>query len=276
MYRQNHVPFLEMLAAIGKDEVVQPQPGGSGLQQHQQQQHRPGKVQLGDFWPQAPNSWFVAAELKFEVANITGEREHFAHVVGDMGFNVLRVVMDLVENPPAVNPYTTLKGRLVLAHQLTLVQQATKCLQVAASSNQRPSEVLAFLLEYCLPGEEGRALFKAAFTMRLPVTIQVHLVGTELTDLKELVQLADCLWQCNTPQSVAAVPAELQSDDQIGEVVAAMPAKKQPTNKHYKGQQNKPASSKAGKMKFIWFKHTKYGEDAFDCADKRNCTWSGN
>ena len=30
-----------------------------------------------------------------------------------MGFNVLRAVLDLVETPPAVDPYTTLKGRLV-------------------------------------------------------------------------------------------------------------------------------------------------------------------
>ena len=36
---------------------------------------------------------------------------------------VLRSVMDLVENPPAVNPYTVLKGRLVLEHQLTPVQR---------------------------------------------------------------------------------------------------------------------------------------------------------
>ena len=80
-----------------------------------------------DFWPQAPNAWFAAAELKFEVANITGERDRFAHAVGAMGFNVLRAVMDLVENPPAVNPYTILKGHLV--------QKATKCLQVVAGNN---------------------------------------------------------------------------------------------------------------------------------------------
>ena len=113
----------------------------------QQQQRRPGKVQLGKFWPKAPNAWFAAAELKFEVAHITGEREHFAHAVGAMGFTVLRAVLDLVENPPADEPYTTLKGRLVLAHQLTPVQKATKCLQVVASGNQHPSEVLASLLE---------------------------------------------------------------------------------------------------------------------------------
>ena len=57
-------------------------------------------------------------------------------------------------------------------------------------------------------------------------------------------------------------------------MVAAMPAKKRPTNKHYKSQQQKSTSNKTGKVKFICFKHTKYDEDAFDCADRKNCTWS--
>ena len=151
----NASPFLQMIAAIGDDDELQ-QPGGSGgggdrVQPPQQQQLKQGKVQLGDFWPQAPNAWFAAPELKFEVANITGKRYCLAHAVGAMGFNVLRAVMDMVENPPAVNPYTTLKGRLVLTHQLTPVQKATKCLQVVAGNNQRPSEVLASLMEFCPP-----------------------------------------------------------------------------------------------------------------------------
>ena len=141
-----------------------------------------------------------------------------------------------------------------------------------ASGNQRPSEVLASLLEYCPPGEEGTAFFRAAFTMRLPPTIQAHLRGMELTDLKELAQLADRLWQCNPLQPVAA---ELQSDEE-SEVVAAMPAKKRPTNKHYKSQQHKPTSNKTVKVKFICYKHAKYGEDALHCADKKNCTWLEN
>ena len=120
MYSYNHLPFLQMLAALGDDEDDQQQAGGAGLQQQQQQQ-RPGKVQLGNFWPQAPNAWFVAAKLKLEVTNITGERERFAHAVRAMGLNVLCAVMDLVENPPEVNPYTTLNGCLVLAHQLAPV-----------------------------------------------------------------------------------------------------------------------------------------------------------
>ena len=118
------------------------------LQQQQDgagQQPRPGKVQLGEFWPQAPNAWFAAAELKFEVAHIISERERFAHAVGAMGFTVLRAVLDLVENPPADEPYTTLKGRLVLAHQLTPVQKATcSCRLWPAATSAHPSCWLLF------------------------------------------------------------------------------------------------------------------------------------
>ena len=44
------------------------------------------------------------------------------------------------------------------------MQKATMCLQVTASSKQLPSEVLASLLEYCPPGKEGTAFFRAAVT----------------------------------------------------------------------------------------------------------------
>ena len=37
------------------------------------------------------------------------------------------------------------------------------------------------------------------------VTIQVHLAGTELTDLKELAQMADRLWSRHAPQMVATI-----------------------------------------------------------------------
>ena len=109
------------------------------------------KCSWASFGRKHQTPWFAAAELKFEVAHITDERERFAHAEGAMGFTVLRAVLDLVENPPTEEPYTTLKGCLVLAHQLTPVQKATKCLQVVASSNQRPSEVLAFFCTGELP-----------------------------------------------------------------------------------------------------------------------------
>ena len=197
-------PFLEMLAAIGDEDEAQQKPSGSSLQQQQQQ--RPGKVQLDKFWPQAPNAWFATAELKLKVANITGERERaLCPCRRCHGFQRASYCYGPHGAPAVVDPYTTLKGRLVLAHQLTPVQKATRCLQVVADSNQRLAEVLTSLLEFCPPGEERTAFFRAAFKMRLLVAIQAHLAGTELTDLKELAQMKDCLWLCHAPQPVAAI-----------------------------------------------------------------------
>ena len=63
-----------------------------------------------------------------------------------------------------------------------------------ASENPRPSEVLVLLLEFCPPGVEGTAFFRAAFTTRLSPRILAHLAGSELTALKEPAQMVDQLW----------------------------------------------------------------------------------
>ena len=123
------------------------------------------------------------------------------------------------------------------------------------------------------------------------MTIQAHLTGTELTDIKELVQLVDRLWQCHSPQVVAAVPVDDgQSEEDTGEVCATFSAKRRPQEKqgdqqgHQKGQQGcqqgqQVASGKFSKGKggkYLCRKHAQYGEDAHYCGDRRNCTWSGN
>ena len=121
--------------------------------------------------------------------------------------------------------------------------------------------------------------------MRLPVAIQAHLAGTELTEIKELAQMADRLWQCHGPAPVAAVE-ELQSDDNNGDVVAAIPDKKQFQKKkggHSKGQQGssgrqgqQAAGGKSREGRSLCWIHEKYGKKARYCADESSCTWSGN
>ena len=67
------------------------------------------------------------------------------------------------------------------------------------------------------------------------------------------------------------------------EVVAAMPARRQPQYRqssqqgHPKGQQGQQAASgKVSKGTGLCWKHQRYGKDTLNCVDKKNCTWSGN
>ena len=79
--------------------------------------------------------------------------------------------------PPAVNPYSTLKDRILLAMQLTPVQMAMKLMAAPDMGNRRPSHMLVSLMEFCPPGEENTAFFGAAFILRLPPDIRAHLTG---------------------------------------------------------------------------------------------------
>ena len=153
MWQQNN-PFLDMLAAVGDGEE---EPQQADQQQHHIQQRTAGNLRLPEFWSGAPAIWFARAELRFEVAGILTEREKFAHAVNALSQEATRLVTDLITNPPLHFPYTALKERLMIAHQLSPIQKAAKILSMPVIGDRRPSRLLADLLEYCPSGEENTA-----------------------------------------------------------------------------------------------------------------------
>jgi hypothetical protein len=121
-----------MLAAV--DEPQNNAPAAAS-----QQQSLEARVKLPDFWPHAPGIWFAHAELRFETSNVVSERQHFAYTLDALPYETLCHVVDLVEAPPAEQPYTILKDRLLLAHQLTPVEKAIKLMQQPALDDRTPS-----------------------------------------------------------------------------------------------------------------------------------------
>ena len=85
------------------------------------------------------------------------------------------LVADLVTQPPAVQPFQRLKERLLLSHQLTIVQMAEKILDMPELGDRRPSQLLAAMMEFCPEGEVNSAFFRASFLRRLPKEIRVLL-----------------------------------------------------------------------------------------------------
>ena len=75
---------------------------------------------------------------------------------------------------------TALKERLLLSHNLLLVQKAAKVLSMLAVWDRRPSQLLADLLEFCPPVEEISAFFRAIFVQRLTASVAepVFLTGS--------------------------------------------------------------------------------------------------
>jgi hypothetical protein len=207
LFSENN-PFLELVATVGEGQPGKQLPEVPVAAPPPNMEHGAGCVKLPDFWPHAPGIWFARAELRFEVSGVVAERHKFAYTVDALPYEALSLVADLVEAPPADRPYTVLKERLLIAHQLTPMEKAIKLMELPGLGDRRPSQLLADLLQACPPGEQQTAFFRGAFVKRLPAELQAHLSGCESVDLKELAQRADQLWTTHCrPSPLATVAA---------------------------------------------------------------------
>jgi uncharacterized membrane protein YgcG len=129
-----------------------------------------------------PALWFAKAECTFAVKHVTGQFDRYCHVVAALPHESLRMVADLVEQPPAATAYDNIKNRLVASHQLTDFQKAEKLFQMPALGSRKPSDLMAAMLETCPRGEEKSNLFACIFLQRLPREIRVLLANVDHKD----------------------------------------------------------------------------------------------
>jgi hypothetical protein len=257
-------PFLELLATVDEGQPGQQLPDVPVVAPPQNMEHGAGRVKLPDFWPHAPGIWFARAELRFEVSGVAAERHKFAYTVDALPYEALSLVADLVEAPPADRPYTVLKERLLIAHQLTPMEKAIKLMELPGLGDRRPSQLLADLLQACPPGEQQTAFFRGAFVKRLPAELQAHLSGCESVDLKELAQRADQLWTTHRrPSPLAAIAADAGSEEDS--LVAAVQSKLNIKAKQGQKRKKKPVT--------FCYLHHKFGKDARRCDDPEVCMW---
>jgi hypothetical protein len=92
-------------------------------------------------------------------------------------------------------------------------------MQMPDLGGQKPTQLLAAMLEWCPRGEESSPLFVAAFLRRLPNELRVLLGHDDFSDIKAISQKADALWQlCPRHDQLAAVAAGEFSDDNAGTI----------------------------------------------------------
>jgi hypothetical protein len=170
-------------------------------------------LRLPEFWPDTPAAWFIYVESKFRLKNITAESVKFDLLVSSLPRESIRQVLDVVEAPHETTPYTSLKQRLLAAHELTDFQRIEKLFQMEPLGARKPSELLNHMLELCPRGEEKNKFFLFLFLQRLPKELRVQLTEADLTEPRDLAAKADRHWAMlahHTHGMVAAVEADLE------------------------------------------------------------------
>jgi hypothetical protein len=150
-------------------------------------------VKLSPFWPQAPVAWFAQAECIFHTKRVTDSFDKYCHLMASLPPESVCLVMDIVEVPPAVNPYETLKERLLSQLQLSEYERLDQLFTMPGLGSRKLLAMLAAMLELCPRGEENTRTFAGLFLHRLPRELRILLAHEDLRDLKLSAARADVL-----------------------------------------------------------------------------------
>jgi len=244
-------------------------------------------VSLPPFWSDKPLTWFGMVEARFRLHGITEEQYKYDLLANSLTKESSSLAVDIIENPPLSYPYTTLKQRLLSAHQLTDYQKIAQLLKMGPLGGRRPSELLAAMLELCPRGEERNIFFTHLFLERLPAELRIMLGENDREDVRALADKADQLWALHGGRvhQIAAVEASELGSSTVAAVAAkgkgkggqksqdkahAPPAGPAGAPPPAAAPRNSP-SDLAQLQSGLCFYHWRFGEKATKC--KTPCIW---
>lgn len=197
-------------------------------------------VKLPPFWPRDPAVWFLQAESQFAIRGVTQEITKYHHLVASLDQDTACRVVAILQNPPAVDPYSALKKQLVKTFTLSEHERARRLLHLPPLGDRTPSELMDMMLAlYGSPNPDF--LFRSLFLEKLPEAIRCHLVQMDTTDCRELALRADAL------MSTRGLQMEVHS-----------------VSRPHRGQQQKAGQPNKKQQLCTW--HAKYGSKARRCA----------
>lgn len=237
---------------------------------------------LPEFWPDNAISWFAMAECQFHLRAVESEKDKFCLLVAALSRDSIRLVTNLVENPPMTDPYTQTKRSLLSSHTLTDFQRVELLHQAEPLGSRKPTELLAAMMEICPRGHEASLFFTYLFIQRLPRDIRMLLAEDDHSNLRKLAEKADRLValaarQHHDSATTASIPPP-------AEEIAAM-------NHFRRGDKDRanhgPRNGSKPENKFqknhnhrredhggLCFYHNRFGPKANSC--NAPCTWMGN
>lgn len=160
-------------------------------------------MKIPTFWTQCPASWFVNVEAQFSTRGITQERTKFEHVIQSLPMEIITSVFDVI-NPeqPTETPYTDLKRALMERHSLSASKKIEQLLSGEEMGDRKPSEFYRRLKT--LAGQSPMVtdqLIIELWFRRLPPMVTALVKASGKTDIKDLTQIADTVFETMHQQS---------------------------------------------------------------------------
>ncbi|GFS02608.1 retrovirus-related Pol polyprotein [Elysia marginata] len=142
------------------------------------------------FWQTNAKAWFIRLQASFNTHTppITQDLTKFHHVIQLLDSSTARRVQAVLENPPPVGKYDSLKSALLNAYEATQLQKDQELLNLNGIGDRKPSELLQHMRSL---NHDPVTLFRALFLNQLPPDVRRILAQTPDADLDTLAKTAD-------------------------------------------------------------------------------------
>ncbi|GFR93420.1 transposon Ty3-G Gag-Pol polyprotein [Elysia marginata] len=171
------------------------------------------------FWQTNAKAWFIRLEASFNTHTppITQDLTKYHHVIQLLDSSTARRVQAVLENPPPVGKYDSLKSALLNAYEATQLQKDQELLNLNGLGDRKPSELLQHMRSL---NHDPVTLFRALFLNQLPPDVRRILAQTPDADLDTLAKTADGIMDVEfaaaATRSVQNIyPIEVTQEEQV-------------------------------------------------------------
>ena len=154
-------------------------------------------IKLPPFWTSSPKLWFHSIEAQFRIAGIKEDETKFYYVIGHLEEKYLKIVGDVVENPPVTEKYATLRDKLIKNLSESDAARLQKLLGGMNLGDQKPSQLLA-LMRMTSNQDLSEQALRNLWLQRLPAQMQA-ILAVSSESLESLAMLADKINDVLTP-----------------------------------------------------------------------------
>ena len=258
-------------------------------------------VRLPAFIPSSPALWFALIERYFQTAGITSEAAKFSHAVLALDARYTVEIEDIILNPHATQPFTSLKETLIKRLSASQEKKTRELLEKTVIGDRKPSQFLRELRS--LGGTVFRDdVIRTIWISRLPANMQAILATQQNQTLNQVADLADTIASTykGNAQQLSEVSQEPSTFDtalnlkmtqlmlsfrqEMTETIRREISAMQPSGRstgqdhtHARARSNSRGRShsrnRQGNSELCWY-HYRSGADAKNC--KQPCSFSGN
>ena len=230
-----------------------------------------------------PRVWFIQLENYFRCRKITSQLTMFSYVATQLPTDIASEVIDLLDTPPAHEPYTTLKTAVLRRTTASDEARLKQLLSGIEMGDRTPSQLLRHMRSLAGHSKLDDSILHQLWSQCLPPTIEAILTAQGAnTPLDKLADIADAIYEKyhrgTVNNIVASPPIPSTSAEQIEKLqhqVSALTLQMENLTKHLahrnsnrhrsRSPSHSSRSSSRNKDNRICKFHRRYGNEARNC-----------